>query len=588
MDYPTAQASNTELRLGKHWKLLVCLLSFIAYLGTVRYDFVYDDGPLIVENPYITSWKYLPSYFGTHLFQTEPNLLVRYYRPLVITWMLIERKLFGLNPAGWHLLNILLHVGVTYLVCVLIRRLTADTRIALIAGLLFALHPGHIEVVAWASSASEMLLAIFATGSILCFIRTDTPETRTRWLTASLILFAAALLTKETACVLPAAIFAYVWLYREPQTGNFTGRVATALKPIVPFLFVLGLYGVGRSLVFQHEQFHANAITIKQMVLSWPLLLMSYLKLLLLPIRTGEFYDFYALRSFTFRNVALPLIGLLFLGALLCVWQRRNNSKLITFAALWTLIWLAPALYIRAFQPNELLHDRYAYVASLGVCALLALAVTKIPAGNLQMLGMPFWQMATTTTLVVMMLWGTINQQAYWANDLMLSYRGVMTAPLNNKPRIHLAEIFLNRGQLDKALPLYLDAYHRASDNWLATYNAGYIYYKFENWQQSKEYLDKTIQMNPRLPEAYTYRGLSEIALGQVDTGTSDLEHAVALDPGQPEIHMLLGAVSEREGKLSAALDNYKRQLAAQPSNERLRKHIRELELKIGTSSKNE
>ena len=186
------------------------------------------------------------------------------------------------------------------------------------------------------------------------------------------------------------------------------------------------------------------------------------------------------------------------------------------------------------------------------------------------------------------MFWGTINQQAYWANDLMLSYRGVMTAPLNNKPRIHLAEIFLNRGQLDKALPLYLDAYHRANDNWLATYNAGYIYYKFGNWHQSKEYLDKTVQMNPRLPEAYTYRGLSEIALGQVDAGTSDLQRASSLDPGQPELHMMLGAVSEREGKLSAALDSYKKELAAQPGNEQLRQHIHDLEQKIENPTKNE
>ncbi|HEX7960602.1 MAG TPA: tetratricopeptide repeat protein [Terriglobales bacterium] len=584
----TAQASNTELRLGKYWKLLVCLLSFIAYLGTVRFDFVYDDGPLIVENPYIASWKHLPSYFGSHLFQTEPNVLVHYYRPLVLVWMLIQRKLFGLNPAGWHFTNVLLHVAVTYLACVLIQRLTADTRISFITGLLFGLHPGHIEVVSWASSASEMLLVIFAIGSFLCFIRAGGPENRTRWMINSLILFGAALLTKETACVLPAALFVYVWMYRAPDAGSLAQRVAASLKPIVPFLFVLLLYAAGRSLVFRHEAFHANAITIQQMVLSWPLLLICYLKLLLLPVRTSEFYDFYALRSFTFAKVGLPLVGILLLVGLLYVWQRRSGSKLVPFAALWTLFWLAPALYIRAFQPNELLHDRYAYAASLGVCALVALALTRIPAGNRQLLGMPLWQAVTTTALFLMMFWITINQQAYWANDLMLSYRGVMTAPLNNKPRIHLAEIFLNRGQLDKALPLYLDAYHRASDNWLATYNAGYIYYKFADWQQSKEYLDKTIQMNPRLPEAYTYRGLSEIALGQVDTGTSDLQRAASLDPAQPEIHMMLGAVSEREGKLPVALENYRRELAAQPANEQLRKHIHDLELRIGNSSNNE
>src|SRR5437868_616965 len=204
MDHATPQGSATELRLERYWKLLVCLLSFIAYAGTIRFEFVYDDTPLIVQNSYIASWKYLPSYFGTHLFRGVPDILVHYYRPLVLTWLLVERKLFGLNPAGWHLMNAVLHVAVTYLVCLLMLRLTADIRIASIAGLIFGLHPIHIEVVAWASSASEMLLAIFVLASFLCFMRAASAEGRAPWMLGSLIFFAAGLLTKETACVLPA------------------------------------------------------------------------------------------------------------------------------------------------------------------------------------------------------------------------------------------------------------------------------------------------------------------------------------------------------------------------------------------------
>ena len=587
MSHSPSFVDDINPRLSWSWKLVVCLLAFIAYLGTVRYDFVYDDAPLIVENSYLTSWKYLSGYFGTHLFQGSSDIVVRYYRPLVLTWFLIQRKLFGLNPVGWHWFNILLHVAVTYLVCEFVKRLAGDSKIAFFAGLIFALNPVHIEVTAWVSSAGEMLLAIFVLSSFLCFVRSNEAQRGAGWMSGSIAFFAAALLTKETACMLPAAVFLYSWIYgKAAKEEGIARKLALGLKTISPFVLVLAAYAVVRSMVFRGEGFRGNTITIKQMVLTWPLLLVSYLKLLLFPIRTSEFYDFYAVGSFKFTKVLLPLLGLLLLGALLVEWRRRSGSKLVTFAAGWTLLWIIPVLYIRAFQPNELLHDRYAYLSSIGICALMALGISHIPSRQRTLLGIPAWQAITGGSIAVLMLWITVTQQAYWANDLMLSYRGVMTAPLNNKPRIRLAEIFLNRGQLDKALPLYLDAYHRAKDNWLATYNAGYIYYQFGDWQQAKEYLDKTIRMSPNLPEAYAYRGFSEVALGQIDAGTSDLQRAVGLDPNQPGVHAVLAAVYERQGKVAAALEGYRVELTRQPANQKLQKHIRELELQIGNSSK--
>jgi protein O-mannosyl-transferase len=586
MDSQVALPNDGPHGLKNYWVLLVCLLSFIAYLGTVRYDFVYDDGPLIVDNGYIASWRYLPSYFGTHLFHGSSDIAVRYYRPLVLGWLLIQRKLFGLNPAGWHFVNILLYVAVTYLVCVLVKRLTGDTKIAFFAGLIFALNPVHIEVAAWVSSSAEMLLGIFVLSSFLCFMKAVEAEHSARWMLCSLTFYAAALLTKETACIMPLAVLLYLWIYQDRADESTARRLAAGLKKITPFVLVLGLYVIARSLVLRNEIFHGNSITIKQMVLTWPLLVVSYLKLLLFPVRTSEFYDFYAVGSFTFRKVVLPLTALVLTGGLLFLWRRRSGQKLISFAAGWTLLWLLPVLYIRAFQPNELLHDRYAYLSSVGTCVLLALAIDQIPSGQRRLLGIPAWQAVTTASIALAMFWITITQQAYWANDLMLSYRGLMTAPLNNKPRIHLAEIFMNRGQLDKALPLYLDAYHRAGDNWLATYNAGYIYYQFGDWQHAKEYLDKTLQMSPGLPEAHAYRGFSEMALGQSEAGIDDLQRAAKLDPKRPRVHLALGAISERQGKLAAALENYRMELGVQPSDEKLRNHIRELELKTGNPSK--
>src|ERR1019366_10178289 len=132
----------------------------------------------------------------------HPAFRGTFYRPIFLLWFRLQYLVFGLNPWGWHLCTVLCHVGVTLLAYFTAARLLKDRLGALIAALIFGLHPTHAEGVAWVSGVTEPLFAIFLFASYLCYLKKRTEPARARiYLAASLALYALASLSKETAVV---------------------------------------------------------------------------------------------------------------------------------------------------------------------------------------------------------------------------------------------------------------------------------------------------------------------------------------------------------------------------------------------------
>src|SRR5690349_16405814 len=114
----------------------VCLL----YAGTLAFGFVYDDVFQIVDNGWLTSARYIPRYFTSHVWAFA-GISGVYWRPLFLLWLFVQRAFFGLNPAGWHAATIVMHGAATVLVFVLAKRLTGDRATATMAALIFGIHP---------------------------------------------------------------------------------------------------------------------------------------------------------------------------------------------------------------------------------------------------------------------------------------------------------------------------------------------------------------------------------------------------------------------------------------------------------------
>ncbi len=145
----------------------------LVYAATLGFGWVYDDHGQIVRNTAVQSWRFVPAYFQGKEWQALfPNATLNYYRPFNFLWFRVNDALFGMRPAGWHAMGVLLHILVTCLAYFVARRVTGRPLVAALAALLFGVHPMRHEVVAWVSGTTESLWALFFFLAFLAYSNT--------------------------------------------------------------------------------------------------------------------------------------------------------------------------------------------------------------------------------------------------------------------------------------------------------------------------------------------------------------------------------------------------------------------------------
>ena len=478
--------------------LLLGLVTFVIYSGTLSFDFVWDDLPQIVNSPILRSWSNLPRAFGSDLWYHVARSQV-YYRPLFVAWSMLNYSLFGLRPWGWHLGAVLLHVGAVASVFWLVRRMGLEYWTAALATVIFALHPMHVEPVAWVSAASDTMVTIFMALAFGAFLNAHDAESdagrrarnkKTIWWMASLALFACALLTKEMAIVFSALVGTYAWLHpkerRESEGQRFRGAIVEAL----PYFVVTLGYALLRKHALQRAtgQFgHDHGMA--DMARTLPLVLSMYLKKLLIPVGlTGLYYTPYV-TSGTLSQVVAPvmLLGVAVVG--LWYWSRREGNSTVAFAGMWLLVGLAPALYLRNFSNGDFVRDRYMYLPSIGFAILAAVGLRRLPS-------IRGWTAKAVQGCVVAgictgYVGASIAQQVYWATDLLVLMRGESLYSTNPYTMVGLAKQYSNGGADDRAIELARAAVREHPEFGYGPLTLAQVYIHAGRFEEGREWLDR-------------------------------------------------------------------------------------------------
>ena len=253
------------------------------------------------------------------------------YRPLFLLWLRINDAIFGAHAAGWHFTTVAAHVAATYCVILLAHRVFGEWTSALFSGVIFGLHPVHIEGVAWISGVPEPLLAALLIPAYLCWLRArEAPDSRGGWLAASLGFYTLALLTKETAVVFVLILIAsdglgFPDLVQSPRPRGMAA-VLLRLKWLAPYLLLTAAYVAARTVALRGFSHPAAQIGWLTVVLTWPSLLLFYLKLLVWPVGLSPFYGLQFVTHPTMRNTFLPVILLLLCGAAIGKWAARRRA----------------------------------------------------------------------------------------------------------------------------------------------------------------------------------------------------------------------------------------------------------------------
>ena len=253
-DTTPASTNETRPRIGSIVDGLVVLaiiaLCAVCFANSVSGEFVYDDNIQIASNDLIKNPQLLPKAMVSDVFAFKGDTgkaWSNYWRPTFVAWLALNYWLFGLNPVGWHIGNILLHAAVAIAGYATLRAARLPRPLAIAAVFLFAVHPVHVESVAWISGSTDMLFALPLLGSLWMFLATAQRRTALHWC-AMLALYAIALLAKESAIVFPAMVFGVsAMIGRREDAGPFQWRAA--LRDAIPFALMAGLYLLGRYAV---------------------------------------------------------------------------------------------------------------------------------------------------------------------------------------------------------------------------------------------------------------------------------------------------------------------------------------------------
>ncbi len=529
---------------------MACALAFLAYVPALGYPFVYDDKPQIIENPAIHAWHYLPNYFTSHAWaELYPNVQGNYYRPLFLLWLRLNHAMFGLNPKGWHLTDVLCHVVATYLVFVLVRRLAASRSIAFTAAALFALHPIHIESVAWVSGVTDPLMTVFAIGSILAFLRFREAR-RWGWMAAALALFALGLLEKETAIITGPLVFVYVWLYADGRSG--ISRFLFALKQSLGFLALSILYLPLRAFVLHGFSHTVTPLPLASMALTEPSILWLYVRHLLFPAGFSGLYGLPYVQQGASAAFLVPAILLLASAvASGLVIRHLKNARLALLACCWMVLPILPILWLRAYAEGDIAHDRYLYFPSVGFVLLVSLVLAE--AAGLWGKYARALEWGALAVIALAYLSGTMSQQRFWSSDLSLYQRAYSIAPRDNLVCNDLGAALMDAGDPGDAITLYSQVLTREPGFWLSNYNLGYTYYKIGKLPEAEQYLRRAIAINTADSDEYLYLGLSIWRQGRADEAVTYLQRAIQIRPTAPGYHFALAMVQRDRNDIPAA-----------------------------------
>lgn len=557
-----------EQKDKRTWLLgaLACGLSALLYASSLRFDFVYDDRNQIVLNPLIRSWHNLGWLFKTDVWAFwNPLYVGNYWRPLFMVWLLLNHSLFGLSPAGWHALAVLTHAVATWFVFQLAVELSDDSLLALFAALIFAVHPSHIETVAWISGTTDSLMADFLLPSLICFVRGWKAATRKwAWYAGSSLLFACALLVKEPAVIFVPLVVVFAVLYSRP---GWKTRIKEAALAVTPLLLVSAIYMTCRGAVLQGVGHDNLKMGLGDVLLSAPSLLWFYIKHLVWPVGLGLYYEIPPVQSPGLMKFWFPLFACLsvFIALVALCWLKRD--RLCALGVAFLFLPILPVLYIPALPVDDFAHDRYLYLSSIGLALIVASLLRMLRWDAKRILGVPAFQFATVAVLVIALCASTASQQIYWASDVLLFRHAVDVAPGSANAFNNLGVALTTHGRMKEAMFAFEQVIKRNPKSYVALYNLGLGSFLNGKYPEAEDYLSRAVKIAPLESDQWAVLAEAQVHQKRFSQAEESIRNAIQIKPYKPGYQKVLAMALEGEGKGEEALEAARAELRASPED---------------------
>ena len=570
------------------WGLLLIAATIFVYQQAWQAGFIWDDDVYVTENKLLTA----PDGLKRIWFSLDSP---SQYFPLVYTTFRLEHALWGLHPAGYHWVNILLHAANALLVWRLLMMLRVPG--AWLAAAIFALHPVHVESVAWITERKNVLMGLFFLLALLAWIKFVEASSRQRWkhYGLALVFYALALFSKTTACTIPAALLLILWL----QGRQINWRRLAQIAPFVVLGVGMGLITVWWERYHQGTQGELFQIGLPERLLVACRALWFYAGKLLWPANLVFSYPRWTISA----GNPLDYFWLLATTAAAAViyFSRRHLGRGPEVAALFFAAMLSPMLgFIMLYTFRySFVADHYQYLASIGPLALAAAGISQafdavgkrkrflmsaVCSVLLVPLGLLTWRQCAMYADSDTLWWATIarNPESWMAhNNIAISLLGkgkveeaivhynkaLELDPNYSEAHFNLGNALLRLGRADEAIAHYQKALETNPNNIRAHYNLAGVLAQSGQTDAAIDHYNKILEKDPNHAAAHNNLGAVLVRVGRVEEAMAQYAKALELNPNNAEAHYNLGNTLLQKGREDEAMTHYNKAVELNPNN---------------------
>ena len=518
-----------------------------------------DDEPYVTANPEVRSglsWQGIRWALTT---TREAN-----WHPL--TWIshMADVQLYGLDPFGHHLTNVLIHAVNALLVLLLFARMTARVWPSAAVAALFAVHPLRVESVAWVSERKDVLCALFGLLAMLAYARSvRAGKTGASPLAAAL--FVLSLLSKPMLVTLPFLLLLLDFWPLErlsAQDGSLLRKPGPwrrlALEKWPFFLLSAASCAVTLRAQRMGGAMADNTLALSARLGNAATSYLAYLGKTVAPFSLSVLYPHPGRAGWT-AVLAVAVLGALSLFAL----SRARRLPYVAVGWFWFLGALVPVIGLVqvGWQARA---DRYTYLPSIGLAVILVWGSVDL-ARRFQ-IG-PRWLFAASAAAVGFLSFLTWREIGYWKDSETLYARGLATTERNHILQINLGIERVRHGSVSEGIDHFRKAVEIQPGYWYGQLTLGAALAGAERPAEAIPYLETALRLHPDSVEGKTALGSALAALGRLPEAAAQLKQAVALEPGSVRARYALAKTLELQGQASEALEEYREVVALDPSH---------------------
>jgi tetratricopeptide (TPR) repeat protein len=536
--------------------LIYCLLAaatLVVYEQVRHNEFLnFDDYDYITGNQHVQSGLNLKSIRWAFSTIQAAN-----WHPLTMLSHILDCRLFGLNPKWHHLVNLLFHTINTLLLFRVLKDMTGALWKSAFVAALFALHPLHVESVAWMAERKDVLSTMFwmlTMAGYLRYVRLG----GAKWYVVTLFLFALGLLAKPMLVTLPFVLLLLdYWPLGRLQNKRDIKSLAFEKLPF----FALSAASSIVTFIVQHSSgavLRIGVLPLSIRIANTPVSYVKYIFKMFWPARLAVYYPYEDVRLSYWVAIAAALV---LLGVSVLAVRSASKHRYLPVGWFWYLGTLVPVIGLVQVG-NQALADRYTYVPLTGLFIIIAWALPELLADRrYRKIVLGISAAAVLFALSVC----TYLQIRCWRNNITLFTRAIAVTKNNYLAHNNLGFALQSQGKIDEAMAHYRKSLNIYPAYEHALFNMGFVLHLKGKPDEAVDYYRKGLLIKPDYADAHYNLGLVLKTQGKSDEAMSHLRQAIKLQPDFAQVYNEMAGILLGRGKFDEAVDYYRRAVQVKP-----------------------